>query len=288
MTTQSLPVLRSIQRALLAFTQRVISVSRRVLPNFVKRRIAHLSTPVVSAIATPIGAGFARRRIALAEWSPIFPKEAFASGPIILANDALAGGGAERQIVNTLHGLEERHLPIGMLCLRLHETAELDFFLPDLKDFSGFVRNAISTDEAEAKIASITQPGKTLTKISSAISWLPLDIQLDVMRFIAEFAIQRPLIVHGWQDATSIAVAFAAWIVGVPRILVSSRNAAPTNFSFFRAYMLDGYREIASCPSIIMINNSEAGARDYANWLGVPVRSPYRPRNGIGIRAAPT
>jgi len=276
--------LRSAQRLLLVLVQRFIAVSRRVLPSFVKRRIAHLSAPVIAAIATPIGVDFVQRPVALSDWPPILPEEFFASGPIVLVNDALGAGGTERQIVNTLRGLAERHLPSGLLCLRLHEAPEMDFFLPMLADFPGFIRNAAPLREAEKQLASIAPP-EASRQIRQAIGWLPLDIQADIIRLTGELATVKPSAVHGWQDATSIAAAYAARMIGVPRILVSSRNVAPTNFRYFRPYMLDAYREIAACPSIVMINNSEAGARDYARWLGVPVDRMIVGRNGIDTRA---
>ena len=119
----------------------------------------------------------------------------------------------------------------------------------------------------------------------AAIKWMPQHVQAEVLRFAAEFASLKPSVVHAWQDATNIAAGYGAWLVGVPRILVSSRNLAPTNFAYFRPYMLYAYREIASCTPIIMINNSEAGAQDYARWLGVPFDRFVVKRNGIDTAA---
>jgi glycosyltransferase involved in cell wall biosynthesis len=166
------------------------------------------------------------------------------------------------------------------LCLRLHEDSEFDFFLPALANFSGFVRNILPASQAPAKLRSLIS-AEDFARVHAAIKWLPPDVQADVMRFAAEFASLKPSVVHAWQDSTSITAGYGAWLVGVPRILVSSRNLIPTNFAYFKPYMLYAYREIASCPSIIMINNSEAGARDYASWLGVPFDRFVVKRNGI-------
>jgi glycosyltransferase involved in cell wall biosynthesis len=70
-------------------------------------------------------------------------------------------------------------------------------------------------------------------------------------------------------------------MIGVPRIVVSSRNMAARRFAYHRSYMADAYREVASCSDIVMLNNSEAGARDYAEWLGLPVERYRIMRNGV-------
>jgi len=88
-------------------------------------------------------------------------------------------------------------------------------------------------------------------------------------------------VVHVWQDALSISAGYAARMMGVPCILVSSRNMAAKRFAYHRPYMASAYQEILRCSDIIMLNNSEAGARDYANWLGVSADRYRIVRNGV-------
>jgi hypothetical protein len=45
------------------------------------------------------------------------------------------------------------------------------------------------------------------------------------------------------------------------------------------------HRAIASCRDIIMINNSESGAADYARWLDVPASRFVVKRNGLDMAA---
>ena len=270
---------RSLQLSLIGMFQSSVDTARRLLPRSVKRKLPSLAR-ILDSVRPSTELQFARRPIALAEWRPIFRAAEFVAGPIVLANNALAPGGVERQVVNTLRGLDQRNLPLCLLCLHLHEDPEFDFFLPGLRDFSGFVRNIMSAAQARAKLRSLLS-AKEISRVHSSIKWMPPDVQADVLRFAAEFASSKPSVVHAWQDATNIAAGYGAWLVGVPRILVSSRNLAPTNFAYFRPYMLYGYREIASCTPVIMVNNSETGAQDYARWLGVPFDQFVVKRNGI-------
>ncbi len=259
--------LRSAQVALVKAVQSGLLLARRVLPAFVLNKLAGGANKIVSAIATPIGARFEQRSVALSVWQPVFPKSTFAKGLVVLANDALGRGGAERQIVTTLEGLDVRGIDSGLLCLRLHVNKDLDFFIEALANFRGFVRNAMTAADGEAALNAAA--AGTVERITAAIAWLPYDVQADVLRFAGEFTTIRPAVVHAWQDATSIAAGYAAWMVGVPRIVLSARSLAPLNFHYLRPYMANAYRELASCRPIIMLNNSEAGARDYVQWLGV-------------------
>lgn len=271
--------LRSTQVKLVGAVQLGLRLSRSVLPSSVLRRLPGRANKIVSALATPIGARFDQRPIKLPDWRPLFEAGAFADGPVVLANDALAWGGAERQIVTTVQGLDSRGVANGLLCLRLHETQDLDFFVDALSGAKGFVRNAMGRGAAERVLDAIA--ARAVKRIDTAIAWLPYDVQANVLRLAAEFSVIKPRVVHGWQDATNIAAGYAAIIVGVPRIVLSTLSVAPVHFGHYRPYMPDAYRELAACRSVSFTCNSEAGARDYESWLGLAGDSYTVVRMGI-------
>jgi len=213
--------------------------------------------------------------------APLFKPEAFAAGPILHANTALAWGGAERQLVNILQSLPQRlGCSVGLLCLRLGESPEFDFFLPELAGADPPPRNAM---DAAAALTQLEHLGGASVRpdIAEALAWAPKDFVADVLRFAGEFAVQRPRLVHGWQDGVGLAAGFAALAVGVPRIIVAGRNVRPANFSYYRPFMHAAYRLLAAEPRVILCNNSEAGARDYAAWLGIDPARIRVVRNGI-------
>jgi glycosyltransferase involved in cell wall biosynthesis len=239
-----------------------------------KRRIR----PHLVAFETRRAKAFARAAsgIPLSQVSPLLPVDAFRLGPVVLANNALAWGGVERQVVNTLKGLEGlTDRPLHLLCLKLGAGPDYDFYLPALDGSRCEVRNA-----AEARTIR-TALSSNRRAIEALIAWMPADVQEDIFRYLAEFLRLKPEVVHAWQDGVSLAAGFAARIAGVPRIIVSSRNMNPTNFAYFRPYMQRAYRELADCSDIIMINNSEAGVRDYAAWLDLPPTRWIVVRNGL-------
>ncbi len=136
--------------------------------------------------------------------------------------------------------------------------------------------------EAELTLRSVVSKAK-YAQIEMSIAWMPSDIQEEIIRFAAEFVNLKPLVVHAWQDNLGISATYAAKIVGVPRILTSTRNMRPTNFIWYRPYMELAYREIADCRCVTMINNSAAGAKDYAQWLQIPVTRFVVKRNGLDM-----
>jgi glycosyltransferase involved in cell wall biosynthesis/2-polyprenyl-3-methyl-5-hydroxy-6-metoxy-1,4-benzoquinol methylase len=250
------------------------SFGRRVLPTLIKQRLAN-----VVRWAEDLDSQFAE--FSLLEFEPLCPPGAFSAGGIVLVNNALAWGGVERQVVTLLHALDKRGEPSGLLCLRLGETEDHDFYLPKLDGYQGFLRNACAVKEAKAALTNLF--AERQEQISALIRWMPSDVRDEILRFVAEFLILKPRALHAWQDSTSIVAGYAARIAGVPRIVLSSRNVNPTNFSYYRPYMHSAYRELARCADIRMVNNSEAGSIDYASWLNVDRQRFGIHRNGIDV-----
>jgi cyclopropane fatty-acyl-phospholipid synthase-like methyltransferase len=252
--------------------------ARRMLPESLKERLA----PVLISLEKRRASLAARShvKIALVTARPLLHQDAFSGGPVVLVNNALAWGGVERQVVNTLKGLEARtSRPLHLLCLKLGNGPDYDFYAPALEQARCEVRNVVPARPLRDVLAG--HDGRDAAAIASLFSWMPPDVQEDLVRFLDDFLRLRPSVVHAWQDGVSLAAGFAARIAGVPRIIVSSRNMNPTNFAYFRPYMRRAYREIAGCPDIVMLNNSEAGARDYAEWLDIPASRWGVIRNGI-------
>jgi glycosyltransferase involved in cell wall biosynthesis/2-polyprenyl-3-methyl-5-hydroxy-6-metoxy-1,4-benzoquinol methylase len=260
-------------------------VARRVLPMALRRRVAQFVAAGEAHHGDVTAHRFAKRQVRLHDLAPLIEPQAFSSGPIILVNNALAWGGAERQLVATLRGLDGRvGRSLGLLCTRLGEGPDYDFFRPALQGFNGIMRNTIDIGAARRLLAAVA-PADAMARAREAIDWLPNEVQDEIERLAGDFARLRPAVVHAWQDSLSIAAAYAARIVGVPRVVVSGRNISPPNFGYHRPYMADAYREIASIPEIVMLNNSTAGAADYAAWLGLPAERIRVLRNGIDPRA---
>ena len=52
--------------------------------------------------------------------------------------------------------------------------------------------------------------------------------------------------------------------------MISGRNINPSHFALYQPYMDPAYRVLAQLSNVTIINNSRAGADDYADWIGIP------------------
>ncbi len=212
---------------------------------------------------------------------PLLPPTAFVGGPIVLVNNALAWGGVERQVVYVLKGLTRAvRQPIALLCLRLQDGDDSRFFLPALAGEAAEVRDIRAAGWAEERLAQRLSEQQR-DSVAATIAAFPDDMQAEVRRFLAEFLDARPAVVHAWQDSASLSAGYAAVLAGVPRVILSSRNMRPSNFAYYQLHMAHAYRCLANVPGVTLVNNSEAGAADYAHWLGVAPDRFVIKRNGI-------
>lgn len=199
---------------------------------------------------------------------------------VVLVNAGLAAGGAERQIVNTLIGLKGSGQceSVSLLAEYIDHAPNLDFFLHELE------ASGIEVSQVEHTL-SLSDDG--LSSVSPEVAELLADIAPglieEILNLVEEFRSRRPEVVHAWQDSSSIKAGIAAVIAGVPRIVLASRNVTPMNFTYYEDYMYPAYRALASLDGVTFLNNSEAGAADYAQWLRLPRERLIVVRNGVDL-----
>ena len=85
----------------------------------------------------------------------------------------------------------------------------------------------------------------------------------------------RPGLVHSFQDYANIPAGLAADLVGVPRLVLNGRSVAPDNFEIFQPSLAPAYDALLKRRQLTFLNNSQAGASDYARWLRRP-RDQFR------------
>jgi glycosyltransferase involved in cell wall biosynthesis len=70
-------------------------------------------------------------------------------------------------------------------------------------------------------------------------------------------------------------------LAGVPKVILSGRNLNPSHFELYQPYMDPAYKALARVPSVSFVNNSRAGADDYADWIGIPRSRISVVHNGV-------
>lgn len=197
---------------------------------------------------------------------------------VIAVSSSLAGGGAERQLVNVLRGLSDPALGIevALFCISLARRNRRDFFLPLLE---GTPVEIVTPDDA-ALDAYLADPA--VAPYARLIRAFPPDMVAPLAFWLGEFRRRRPQVVHAWQDATNLTAVVAAMLAGVPRIILAARSVRPDNpRRRLKRFMREGYRAVLGHTSVVLSNNSLAGARDYAEWLAIDPASVEVIYNGI-------
>jgi glycosyltransferase involved in cell wall biosynthesis len=203
-------------------------------------------------------------------------------GRILHANHSLSLGGTERQIVNTLIGLRDRGFDdLTLLCERRHDHGRMDSFGRRL------LERQIAIEELPTVPSATPLPGllDRIEALRPALDRWPSLVADDMVFFAEALLRSRPFVMHAWQDVTNVRAGLAAVLAGVPRILLSMRNISPVNFANWYPWLRPAYRALAGHPDVVFVNNSEAGAHDYAGWLDLPVQRINVVHNGLAPEA---
>jgi len=196
---------------------------------------------------------------------PLLRRIDFRPGTTLLVAGSLGPGGSERQIVTTLLGMARAgHRDLSLLCQYLN-TYPHDFYRGLLDDTPVRCSELRSAEE----LGRLHDLDGRATAVNDLVRRLPPALR-DVERFVLEFLDRRPEVVHAWLDEPNVKAGIAAAIAGVPRIVLSTRSVAPANFPLFQPYMREAYRALARLSNVRLLNNSQAGARSYERWLGLP------------------
>ena len=187
-------------------------------------------------------------------------------GRIILVCGNLSPGGAERQVVYTMTGLERRGFhDIQLLCDTLEPARpeKFDFYLPMLRDAG------IRVETIRKATLDDLEPDDATWTLREFVHRLPAELLADIVALYREFRLRQPEVVHAWLDWSNTRAGIAAALAGVPKILISGRNLNPTHFNLYQPYMDPAYSALCELPNVVFVNNSRAGANDYAGWLGL-------------------
>ena len=187
-------------------------------------------------------------------------------GRIILVCGNLSPGGAERQVVYTMTGLERRGFrDIQLLCDTLEpgRPEKFDFYLARLRG-AGIRVETIK----KATLDDVVLDDATWV-LREFAHRLPAELLADIVALYREFRLRQPEVVHAWLDWSNTRAGIAAALAGVPKILISGRNLNPTHFNLYQPYMDPVYSALCELANVVFVNNSRAGADDYAGWLGL-------------------
>ncbi|NQV99827.1 MAG: glycosyltransferase [Rhodospirillales bacterium] len=216
------------------------------------------------------------RHVAGLRANPMFPVEPI-NNRIVIINSSLASGGAERQILETMRGLQQRGYEVILVCEDLDSDLDRQFFLARFEEEHLQVR----------RLGDFNMGPYELPQTSVPFNLLAYPNAPDILNYVCVIHGLRPSVLHLWQDQTSTLGGFAGLLCDVPKIVLSTRNMAPHRFKYIRPYMHGLYQALVGQPGVEMHNNSSAGAEDYQKWLKLPNGQIRVLRNGYQLADLP-
>lgn len=179
---------------------------------------------------------------------------------VMLCIGSLSPGGAERQYCNLAVALSRRGYPLSLVT-----TAGID---GTLGHYAGLLRGS----GLDVRVAGVTNPLRLDRRcLSGPVRDLPAYLAPPVLSLLAEIWVDPPDIVHAWLDHTNVWAGVAGLLAGVPLVVLSTRNVNPSHFPYLhQPWFRPWYDLLARSSRVHFINNSRAGAVDYAEWLGLP------------------
>jgi glycosyltransferase involved in cell wall biosynthesis/tetratricopeptide (TPR) repeat protein len=205
----------------------------------------------------------------------------FRPGRVMIITSSLTAGGAERQAANTVSELIRGRDGVTSVVLgaaSLSSRRRRNFYLSRIQN--------LPIDIVSLEAMAIDNPldHPAVSPFAEILGFFTADIRFDIARWIVAIDAQKPEVVHTWQDYINIAAGVAAILLGVRRVVLGTRNTRPDNkYRRLKRYMRTAYQELTLLPSVLLINNSIAGARDYEAWLGRPEGSCSVIWNGLNL-----
>ena len=196
-----------------------------------------------------------------------------AKSNVLMVSSSLGRGGAERQVVSSLHGLlkDPKFEGTELYCYSISGSRGHG------ETYESEVRNlGIRIHEFGKRIdwnAGIKDAEILLKPWKKYLEKLPVRMQRDIEPLFLNFHQKKPQIVHAWQDQTNINASIAALMAGVPGIVMFARSMRPDGKTMMhirnRPYLRRAYQTLFEhSPRVLLCHNSSAGARSYSQWIG--------------------
>lgn len=192
---------------------------------------------------------------------------------------SLIPGGAERQLCNFTLKAASRGENIQILTV--HELVGEHAHYENYLNGVGIHPKTAGSQLNETFHTLVSQ----MPKLEKILNQLPQFLLPSTIDIFGEILTNPPTILHTWLDHTNIWGGVAGLLADIPAIILSTRNVNPTHFPYLaHPAFKPWYQLLASSPRVHFINNSVAGAQDYAKWLNLPLARFHVILNGVDFQ----
>lgn len=182
----------------------------------------------------------------------------------IMVGNSLAGGGMERVLARTY----KHHA----------ENDEIDSVKLALLNYTVDTRTAFYSKEAGVSLEDINLLSRD-GPFSPQMKPLPDGWRARAQKLYDQILETRPRVIHAWNDLTGLLSAYAGLLAGCPRIVVHFHHMPAVPIAG-QAHQLASYprlyRALLMREEFVPIFCSEASARAYADWWGVPFSDRFK------------
>jgi glycosyltransferase involved in cell wall biosynthesis len=205
------------------------------------------------------------------------PRYAPEAGRVLMIIPNFIRGGAERQMVVTAAGLIGRGYDVRILGFDALErgVSGMDAEIAKLGITAQFC-----SDFREPEAGGWWRP-RGEAALGADLTDLPGWILHKIGPVAAAILHHRPAVVHTWLDGPAVIGGLAACALGVPRVLTAQASTSIVHRRWRVDHLLSAYQLVAGNPNSVMLNNSAAGAADYARWLERRTRAIHVIYNGF-------
>jgi len=209
------------------------------------------------------------------DFSSSTPKYTPIKSHVLVVNNSIKFGGAERQVVRCLANNNfSKDLVVWNAQVNnlensfIKEVQDMEIGILDYSKNRG-AENEIYTSEIQHLVEMIPSSPSMNPGIGQKLSNL-IQIILD----------QKPTTLHLWQDTTNILGAIAGILCGVPKIVMSARSLPPyalsfnsfphkgPNYYYNNRFVRLNYIDILQNERVYLSHNSQNGLEKYVEWLG--------------------
>ncbi|MBV1788888.1 glycosyltransferase [Marinobacterium sp. D7] len=184
----------------------------------------------------------------------------------------LVKGGAERQMVLLACGLRELGWDVDLICTA-KDSSQTTLWADELRD-AGV--NRMYLPDMRASWDWLESESGVPEQVPTLAPYFTTRGLHDILQTVDILLERRPELVISFLDDGNIAAGVASVLAGVPNILMSGRNAEPHHFTdlqYFpvaKSQLKSCYQALLSLDGVALVNNSQAGAESYSQWLGLP------------------
>ena len=196
---------------------------------------------------------------------PLTSSEAIHTIRVVHLIGSLQPGGAERQLCNCIIGQKALGMDVSVLLLSRAE-GEHGHYEELLRGAGVKVRVA-----GEMFDPAFDRVVREIDGIKKHLASIPPEFCPMTIDVFGELLMDPPDVFHSWLDHPNVWGGVGAMLARIPLVVLSTRNVNPTHFPHLASLYLQAmYQQFARSSAVRFINNSRAGADDYARWLGLP------------------